>query len=366
MPSTVLERVDNFYRSITPTDRVCVIHHTDPDGVCSGVIAAKTVERLRNKPIDLRHNQLGSEHVIMPSTVKLLKKHRINKVITTDFTPDEDANAFKKLESFAKVLIIDHHKIYNDLNSERTVMIKPQLCFKHIEPSRYCTSKLAWDLGSRQTDINDLDWVASVGIVGDMATPVWLEFFKKVLRKYKLPFKKDPFKTIIGQVAATLSSAESYSNSNVRKCFEIVYNARHPREVLKSSIAKFRKHIDKELKFWINNFKNAEHHKELEYVFYLVKPKLNIKSPLSTIISIKHPGKTIFIVDVRKGVAHVSARRQDKKVAVNSLIENAVKGIKGAHGGGHVPAAGATLPAKYLPLFKQRILEQLENVYRTS
>ena len=34
-------------KNITKKDKVCVIHHTDPDGVSSGVILAKAIERLR-------------------------------------------------------------------------------------------------------------------------------------------------------------------------------------------------------------------------------------------------------------------------------------------------------------------------------
>ena len=82
--------------------------------------------------------------------------------------------------------------------------------------------------------------------------------------------------------------------------------------------------------------------------------KYRIHSPLSTILGLKYPHNTIIIIRAGRGIA-VSARRGDKKIAVNDFLEKAVKGFKGANAGGHIPAAGAGFHKKYLNTFKQRI-----------
>jgi single-stranded DNA-specific DHH superfamily exonuclease len=84
----LVNKFKDFINSITKKDRVAVIHHTDPDGVCSGVIISKLVERARKKKIDLRINQKGNIHHITDRTLKKLKSKEINKVIITDLTVD--------------------------------------------------------------------------------------------------------------------------------------------------------------------------------------------------------------------------------------------------------------------------------------
>ena len=144
-------------------------------------------------------------------TIKLLKKNKINKVITTDMTVDEGGKKpIKKIEKFADILILDHHKIYHDLNSKKTVMLKPQLVtHTKLDSSRYPAAKFVYDLSNKILDIQDLDWVAAVGLIGDASTKSWKPFITKVFKKYKIKYNKDQYKTRLGKVAVVISSAET-------------------------------------------------------------------------------------------------------------------------------------------------------------
>ena len=99
--------------------------------------------------------------------------------------------------------------------------------------------------------------------------------------------------------------------------------------------------------------KKAEKHGEMR-IYELTSP-YRIHSPLSTILGLKHPHKTIIIINKTTNPISISARRHDKKIAVNNLLEQAVKGFKGANAGGHIPAAGAGFHKKYLSIFKKRL-----------
>ena len=65
-----------------------------------------------------------------------------------------------------------------------------------------------------------------------------------------------------------------------------------------------------------------------------------------------------MIVSKQKPNVRISGRRGDKKIAVNSLLENAVKGLPESNAGGHIPSAGAKLLLKDYPLFKARLIEE--------
>jgi len=163
----LVNRFKKFITSITSKDRVAVIHHTDPDGVCSGVIISKVVERIRGKKIDLRINQYHAAHRILDETIKQLKKKKINKVITTDLATDEDPINIRKLAKFADILIIDHHPVLHKFPLKNVIVIKSKLI---SSKAPYCASKMCYDLGSLVKDVSDLDWLAVVGSIGDIAT----------------------------------------------------------------------------------------------------------------------------------------------------------------------------------------------------
>ncbi|MEM4263840.1 MAG: DHHA1 domain-containing protein [Candidatus Woesearchaeota archaeon] len=354
----VLEnRFKKFFSSITKKDRVAVIHHTDPDGVCSGVIAAKLVERLRGKKIDLRLNQKGNVHFITKQTYKKLKAGKINKVIITDLTVDETPAYFKKIEKFADTLVLDHHAIYRNFNSKKTIMIKPQM-FCKIPPNTYTASKLTYDFGCSIADITDLDWIAAVGLIGDIAARSWKAWLTNVFKKYKIKTNKDLFKTGLGEVAILISSAESYDVKNVKLSFDILYNSESYKNVLKSKLNRFRKIIDDEITYYLHNIKKQAIF-EGDFIYYEIQPRYHTKSPLSTILGLKYPHKSIIVVDTRQNPISISARRNDAKLKINHLLKDAAQGIKGVSGGGHAVSAGALIPKKSFCKFKINLFRLL-------
>lgn len=348
----------HFIKNIHKKDRVAVVHHTDPDGVSSGVIAAKVVERVRGRKIDLRWNQDGRDIPINQETISVLRKNRINKVIITDMGVDQRPEMVRKIANFADVMILDHHKIYNEI--EEVALIKSQHISK-IDPSQYCASKLCYDLGMLVCDVSDLDWVAVLGIIGDVAYGQWQDFVDGVLKKYKLSTKADISDTALGKASSLISESESYSSKNVELCFKVVYGAKTYRDILDSPLKQFHKKVKTEIDRWHKLVdKEAEHYENL--IMYMVESPYNVKSSLSTRLSFEHPHKTIVVMQPGDGLISISARRQDRKMAMNDLLEKAVLGLKGSTAGGHVPAAGGRIKEKDLILFKTNILKLTENL----
>ncbi len=355
-------RFAGFIRNITSRDKIAVIHHTDTDGICSGVIAAKAVERLRGRKIDLR---LAAGPEITSAFISNLKKKKINKIIFVDISADQNADIIKKAGKFAEILIIDHHKLYNDLNSAKIILIKPQLIKSKLKGYQYPASKLSFDLFSKIADISDLDWIAAAGTIADAGYQSWKRFVDSVMKKYKVKIEKDIFETKFGKVSIFLNYACSVGKPGLG--FDILYKAEKYSDVLKSELTRYQKNIEKEINYYLKRHKSlAEFYPEIDLVFYEVSPKYNIKSSLINILSTKYyPNKTIIVAISNKEIK-LSARRQDGKVAVNDLLEKAVVGLKGASAGGHIPAAGGTVRKKDLDKFKQNIIKILQKLERQS
>jgi hypothetical protein len=133
-----------------------------------------------------------------------------------------------------------------------------------------------------------------------------------------------------------------------------------PKDVLNSVLKKYQKIIESEITYFVKNAPRlAEQHKQIDLLFYFIQPKHAIKSPLSTILSFKYPNKTVLIISKDDGRINVSARRHDKKIAVNNLLEESIIGFDDANAGGHAVSAGAAFPAIYFSEFKKRIILQL-------
>jgi single-stranded DNA-specific DHH superfamily exonuclease len=347
---TAVEKLKEFAKSSAASNaKTALIHHTDADGICSGVIASKIFERFTGRKIDLRLS--SDEHTLPDSMIHILRKKRISHVVITDIAADESPGQLAKIAKFAKVLVLDHHPIHK-INVHNVTIIKPPL-FSKIESSDYCASKLCYDLGKEIVYIHDIDWISSVGILGDAGYKSWRNFVDSSLRKLELKPQRDIWKSEIGQAATAISAAVSYDKQNIALCFKTVSEAGIPQQITKKLepfAQKIRRAIAYEL--WkLSKTKPAD-----GIIFHKISSKYDVKGAVSTMSSFKNPHKTLVVYLEKNGIINISARRQDRKVAVNILLENATRGLQNATAGGHIPAAGASIRARDWETFKQRII----------
>jgi len=347
------EKFAGFVRSIKPSDRIAILFHPDPDGICAAAICNRALYRL-GKRVALVYHQPASEVAIKKKTVELLRKKKINRVITADIAVDQDPETVRDIEKFARVAVIDHHVINNDLSSKRTLFLKASLVNPEIPPDQHCTSKLAYDLFSSVVNIEEMDWVAAVGIIADKNDQTWKAFLREVADKYNVNVKR------LFEVEDVINSAKS-GGAKTSKICRVIFSAREMRQVLDSELRHYVDAVRREIRYWVHNRKRfAEIYPEIKLVWYEVNPKLGIKARLANELSSEYwPNWTVLIV-TKNAKADISARRQDRAVSMHELMKAAAQNISGASGGGHVPAAGGLVPIKSLEQFKQNVIEFLK------
>ena len=350
-----------FVSGISAGDKVAVLHHTDADGLCSGVIAAKALERIIGKRIGLRMTQNYGEFAVTHDTVKKLMRAGINKVVTADLSVDENPKRIREIEKFAEILILDHHKIYADLNSKKTAFIKAQFISGEIEPGNYPASKLCYDLFSMFADLGDIDWICAVGILGDYSYNEWKNFVDAVNKKYGLRIGKNAYNSDLNTIGDYINAIESVDVKKLGEVFEILYNARNPKEVLQNKwMKKQNETIEKEVKRWYDaSAEKSESYARQNMIFYPIRPKINVKSILINKMSREiYPSKTLIVAfDSGKESISFSARNQSGKIAVNDLLEESIKGFRGASAGGHKKAAAGRVMRADFDKWKKKLLE---------
>ncbi len=355
------EQCDQFLKSITKEDKVALHFHGDADGVSSAVIVAKTIERLRGKKVDLVFYQ--EPYYVTDETIEKLKKNNITKYIVVDQSIDEKPEQVKKVEAFAKILILDHHAYQNDLTSEKTTFVHADK-LNDMLPIRYPVAKLSFDLCKRVAKIDDLDWVSCFGLIGDVGYAYWKEFVDGALKKYHYEPMKDGPATEFGKITKLVTAAKCYHPEKILECFDIVYNAKKPDDVIYSSLKKYKAAINDEMQYWLNQRDQAEVYGDL--IILEIRPKYQIFSPFTTVVSMEYYPKAATVVvisDTGGKMINVSARRQDGKLPVNELLKETTVIIGKGNGGGHPIAAGGQIPREAKKAFKEALIKLYQEKY---
>lgn len=353
----LLERWFSFMNGLKKEDRIAIVYDSDPDGVASAVILAKAIERLRGKKIDLALHMKRDSYGVDRRLLRLVRKQEITHVFTVDVAFDEQPDSLNVLTHHTEVVVIDHHSLHNELQSAHLLILKPQLLWNDKDPATYASSKLVYDLVQKIVDVSDLSWIACIGIIGDCAGDRWRRFLGSVFKRYDVRYRKDLFDTTIGRVSTLISNAGSYDIRMLDDCFSVLYHARLPQDVFVPKLCTVDRLVGCEIEKYLRRFGRLPHKEDT--LLYEIKPRHFIKAALSTLVGQRFKNKTVIIADVRGKVVTVSARRNDRKFSMCDLMEKSMKGISGASGGGHVPAAAARLPRENYPLFKKRLLSFL-------
>ena len=347
--------------AIGPDVKVAVLHDTDSDGICSGVLVAKSIERLRGKPVDGIIHQQHKDVGLTQDTIDRLKKQQIGILFVTDKAIDQSPETLKQASLFFKIIAFDHHQVEADLTDEMILIIKSQF-LSPLDGAAYPTSKLVYDLFRPLVDITDLDWMSSAGIIADSCYPTWKTFVNAAMKKYGIKKKTDIFETDLGMVSRSIGNSILFDKKKIKEVVDIVSNARNPGDVLNSRLKEYEQAVNDEIEYWVREHKKgAQFFPELELVFYVVHPRYPINSPLSTILSKKvYPNQTLVVVhDSGDAVLGISLRRQDYKVHCPNLVKAAVTGLRDANGGGHIPAAGGKIRREDLARFLEQLKDQI-------
>lgn len=347
--------------SITKDTRIALIHDTDADGICSGALLAKAIERLRGKPIDAVIYQPHKIVGIDRESSQKLKDLKIDILFTTDKPVEEEHELLEQASLFSRIIAIDHHQFNEDPSDDMILLIKTEH-ISTMDGATYPATKMVYDLFSPFVGLEDLDWIAASGVIGDGGYPHWKDFVDSSLKKYGFEANPDIFETGLGLVARCIGSAVLFDQRNAKKAFELLNAARSPQEVLSSKLRDFEKAVEDELQFWIREHKKkARFFPDIELIFYVVSPRFPINSPLSTVLSQRYyPTQTVVVVhDTGDPMLGISLRRQDYKINCPSLIKASLAGLKDASGGGHIPASGGKVKKADLNAFLANLKREI-------
>lgn len=342
--NNLFEKGKGFIESIKPSENVLLIHHKDVDGYCSGALFLSALKKLgKSKGVEI----VAATNDDLQDLMKDKKTKSYDKIIILDI----DAPYLKKeYEDFeGKILIIDHHTLRKNLNSEKLIYINPRV---EDEERYWPTSYVVYIFLCSIVDLKELEWIAVLGTVADLA----FEDCKDLLGKWiTATSKNDLVKTEFWQVSKMLYGVIIIETGNVLDMLlkhKDLSELKSDRNLL-SADNKFEKEYKKmKNEFW----KNAE---EINNVIFskIDPPFKRMSSVLSTNISLENKDKVIILLEKRGDKFKISARVQSGIPHVGKLMEKCCS----LNGGGHRTAAGGLIMVSDLEKFKKCIVSNLHN-----
>ncbi len=360
--SKLMQRLADFMHGIRKEDKIALVHHQDADGLTSACILNRAIEKLRGRPADLEIPSGYSDWQVRNEVIPKLYHHGIQKVFVSDIGIDANPILIEEGPKHIEYAVFDHHKIYRDLNSDRVIFIKAQY-LSSLDGSKYPAAKLVYDVINPIVDVREMDWVSAIGVLADMGLDTWNQFIQDTCLRNKVPLEK------LMELKELISAVESLAPAHFRALFAHFYRSRNWREALKTPLMKYKKRLHHEVSKFCNSvYKHAEFIPELDLIFYEIKSRYEIKSALVNKLSTEFFPKQTLILIQDKGdkMLRFSGRRQDFKVKVNDLLEEAVQGLELGSAGGHIPAAAGRIACTELDSFKANVLRILLRQYFKS
>jgi len=338
-----IKKFSKFIAGLDENDKVALIIDEDPDGLTAGKMADEAINS--DKIIFLDHIGLNKE------LAEKLRDEGITKIITVDLSIN-DEEFIKTTEEYAENLLIDHHQMSNDWNSERTTYINAQ---------GFCTAYISYYLFSIIKDLEEYDWLVAIASAADyqhLKNELWM---RKVYEKYGEEYSTDANKLSktgkFGEIIRTLVGAIIYARKE-RNLPEIFKNINKKQETI-NKLKIYADKVQEEVDGIIRNFEKEKEEINGRY-YYETKIHYPIKSLISTIASEKEREKTLILRvknNEDKGLTKISLRNQEGREDMNLLAKKLTQGIPRAGGGGHKKASGAYYPEEYHEEILKRIKE---------
>lgn len=343
----LFNKAETFFKTLTPKDKIVLVYHMDMDGICSAALIHRFLKKLSttsSTKIKISKS-IMSTYKEIEGILEILEK--FDKIIIVDIGINQD------IEIGKMVLLIDHHLVKRDLNSESVIFVNPRFENEELyQPASYVVYKLL----SRLIDIREFGWISTMGIISDWG----YDDCRDVLDDWIKVNKKDElFHTKFGQLADILLGASYILGFD--KILEVLIEAKSMKDLESNrNLMNAYKRYDIALQdgkkqFWENSETFGK------VIFSIIKPNYRrLSSPIINRVSFENPDKIIFLLEKMDDLYKVSARYQradcEKKINLSKVMK------KCCDGGGHRAAAGGSVKIEDIQKFKKCVIKELKDL----
>ncbi len=330
--------------------RTHIIHDSDADGISSGLQLFHGLKRLG--ATTTTSTRSGHMESLKKDHLAFIKEtFSPQALILCDHDPKSAKSYVSLRELFPDIplLIIDHHAVqeYDD-----AIFLHPALIHQ-VDGAEYCTSKLVYDLLCDVVDVDDLKWLACIGIIGDMNYRFFPQFIEQVAENEGVDLSAGVFNSAFSYITDAIECCAAAGESDLldyidklKECstFQEALKLGNPRADIKLLVEKYAA-------------KAEELADKQNIIWLLINEKVAINGWVATMVSAKHPDKLFCVYRIKDEGFSCSVRLQNAKiyrVHLGELLSEICPSL-GGRGGGHAPAAGAWVPYDSWNDFKKQV-----------
>lgn len=326
--------------------RRLILYHRDIDGTTS---AALLMKFFPSDAISLQYKDF-------PLLVKRVEDAKPDLLVILDLSIDQFWKDIRHLEKTTKILVIDHHVIFKDLNSPHTLHVNPRFAQKDAYlPAAYLVYHILKAMGKA---VLPYSWISGIGVIGDYAFEECKDVLDEVRKTDPDHVAGHPRSSRLGMAGNLISSAITlWKEKGAQKALDILLKAKKLEDFENNKeLIEGKRTVEKDIEMTLKRFeKEKEVFPEKKCIIYQLRTSLSISSAVSTTLGERYPDMTILIVQQSEGGYKLSLRNQSGKINLNDIVKKASEGIGTA--GGHEKAAGGFV--ENFELFKKRFLASL-------
>ncbi|MCK5016861.1 MAG: DHH family phosphoesterase, partial [Candidatus Peribacteraceae bacterium] len=272
-----LEKLHELFKS---NGKKMLFYHRDADGVCSAAIMLKFFPDFISMPRE--------GPAIEDSFYDNIISENPSLIVFVDMPVDQE---WKKLLELKKdlpninIVIIDHHIIEKDMNSEDGfVHINPRFIDKEAYIPAAC---VVYEVMKRMdNDVEPVMWISITGIIGDYGFEDCDWMFKEHAKISNVTTDE------LAHVSNMISSAITLKGINgAQIALQSLLESNDCNGILESEkMIKWNKIVQEEVKRITDDFEeNKEKLDDKKVIFYEIKSNMNITSIIATITAERYP-----------------------------------------------------------------------------
>ncbi|MBI1978561.1 MAG: hypothetical protein HYS62_00695 [Candidatus Aenigmarchaeota archaeon] len=348
-----------FFKIMKRGSKVAIVHGHDNDSICSAAIIYKLLKIVHKTEARLIVSGLNS--AVTEDAIEKIKKIKPDYVIIVDIS-DVPVSILTELRNISQVMIIDHHVPKGYV---KIIYVNPRVFDREIYlPATY----LCYKIYEKFLDVEKILWISGIGTLSDMGMKNCSDLFESIKSNDKELIGNNENideilfdNSLLGKLAKMFDSGRVVVGIDGSvSALNVLLKSENYQEVLQGkygskNLLGWYSVSEKEFNRLVKDFEKKK--KRIKrFVMYEVKSKYNMKSPLATYLS-KILTNEVLVIYQRSGkYIDVSFRRGKVCIVdLNQLAGNSVKDIPDSNGGGHIQAAGARFPARYLDRFLRNL-----------
>lgn len=371
--SDLIDQAESIIKTIKKTDKICLIHHDDSDGVTSATLFSILI-----------NNLIGDYPILFPvAGIENINKQLFTRIksFNPDFVFVFDVTAIPNDMDYFKGFVLDHH-VFTEVESRNDMPYLNPHSFEKDSEKVVPTCYMVYKILKKFFPSERVAWIAGIGVTEDHRVNACKDVFEEIKKETPELLKIEKIdqdsleKSFFGELCDMVRSGRMLKGAEGAKTAVLALMECKDRPdkfvngLTQHSLA-LRRFYDKvayETQNYIGDVeRNGKFYRKQKVIVY-EQPRIRLRGLTSFIadkIRQKYPNWVAYVInkEYRGGKAKISIRLEQecRDEDLVTIIEKIKEKIPSVKGGGHRSAIGVILNIDDIFEFEKEFLGSIKD-----